>query len=1043
MYSFVLCLLSSCIGAVENRVSGGIKKEESEVGVNPSRSKPDSSNPCPHLPPSSPTPLSTPDKPPTSPCDAVATDNPNEPTASSSPPGLRSLSKLKMACSSSRKKSGSGSVTTRFRAQTTFENSKLGKRKEKGRQGKVAPKELVIMWDHNEFKCTHAGCTKSFRKQSLLESHMKHYHDIMPFPRRGKTMKVPGDRTPVGKSPQSPSTSLTNNSPKTPASLPATASSSSHLSPTTSPSLPLSPSLQPSPKKAKLSEYHDPTVQEHEKVGPLTTDNTATKTSGSKSPKKSRPKSSLSKSSATDSTAAVLQSMSGQQKHTSSPSSSTTSSSSPPSKHKQSSGKKHRDGKYHKETSRKGGEMASKSQTSPSIPSSSAAVVPLQRSQGTAGSWPGDVSGAPAATGGESSKQDGVGGSDVKSEANLPSGTPGKGGAVEGDSRSVEQLSRSTSPCSEANDDVVHCVCGDNTDEGFMIQCEQCLCWQHGDCIGISKASLPKQYLCCFCTNPPGLRQNRKYQYDLQWYCDGTLPSLPGGPKFPCPDATLKCHILLDKLYLLRKMSHSSKVKLQAASTPNHSYLRQWSKECACLDKETLKNYLAAALQPIVTRGPETTQNTAAIESPACTSSNSNSLSTVVKPEAEIAGGVEVASSSHEKGKLANGDRISEGPKGPMFLPLEKQKSTGSVKMSVLAGPTQSSIAQGTSVPKSRDLSRDQVVERETADISGTARLPHDAGGTLRSTSTEPDFTSEFGVQETSVFAVKESENAPQPNSPKQQKPSDSVKTPATPTTLPAAIPTVSLLTQMKPLQQSTTSAFKPVVITAARQSIGNPSTPPGSAPIRAKTPTCTSSQLTSLLTSPISTHPQSLVQPPTSSSTSLPACSSQTGPPPNTAANITEDTVGSLNTSAPTSNQQPASQSTTPTTSEPCATQLSRLKLVPNVGGDPIFTETASSLQPSQDSPPPAPVLVRDFTEAFVRGDTTNWFKRMLLMDHIEAVQDGILRWVEQMEKEVDDLSGEEEEEEDGEAEDVISGIQATLDRLNTFHCQIIGKTQ
>ena len=53
--------------------------------------------------------------------------------------------------------------------------------------GKVAPKELVIVWDHNEFKCTHSGCTKSFRKQSLLESHMKHYHDIMPSKRRGKT----------------------------------------------------------------------------------------------------------------------------------------------------------------------------------------------------------------------------------------------------------------------------------------------------------------------------------------------------------------------------------------------------------------------------------------------------------------------------------------------------------------------------------------------------------------------------------------------------------------------------------------------------------------------------------------------------------------------------------------------------------------------------------------------------------------------------------------------------------------------------------------
>ena len=35
-------------------------------------------------------------------------------------------------------------------------------------------------------------------------------------------------------------------------------------------------------------------------------------------------------------------------------------------------------------------------------------------------------------------------------------------------------------------------------------QCEQCLCWQHGDCIGVSKVSLPEKYLCCFCTNPPG-----------------------------------------------------------------------------------------------------------------------------------------------------------------------------------------------------------------------------------------------------------------------------------------------------------------------------------------------------------------------------------------------------------------------------------------------------------------------------------------------------------------------------------------------------------
>ena len=52
---------------------------------------------------------------------------------------------------------------------------------------KPAPKELVIVWDHNEFKCKHAGCNKSFRKESLLQSHVKHYHT-----RETRSAKTPG-----------------------------------------------------------------------------------------------------------------------------------------------------------------------------------------------------------------------------------------------------------------------------------------------------------------------------------------------------------------------------------------------------------------------------------------------------------------------------------------------------------------------------------------------------------------------------------------------------------------------------------------------------------------------------------------------------------------------------------------------------------------------------------------------------------------------------------------------------------------------------------
>ena len=40
----------------------------------------------------------------------------------------------------------------------------------------MAPKELVIKMDHNDYKCGHPDCGKSFRKESLLQWHYKHYH---------------------------------------------------------------------------------------------------------------------------------------------------------------------------------------------------------------------------------------------------------------------------------------------------------------------------------------------------------------------------------------------------------------------------------------------------------------------------------------------------------------------------------------------------------------------------------------------------------------------------------------------------------------------------------------------------------------------------------------------------------------------------------------------------------------------------------------------------------------------------------------------------
>lgn len=51
------------------------------------------------------------------------------------------------------------------------------------------PPVLSINLDHNPFKCSAPGCTKSFRKAKLLHYHMKYYH--------GEEQALEGERSPT------------------------------------------------------------------------------------------------------------------------------------------------------------------------------------------------------------------------------------------------------------------------------------------------------------------------------------------------------------------------------------------------------------------------------------------------------------------------------------------------------------------------------------------------------------------------------------------------------------------------------------------------------------------------------------------------------------------------------------------------------------------------------------------------------------------------------------------------------------------------------
>ena len=52
-------------------------------------------------------------------------------------------------------------------------------------------------------------------------------------------------------------------------------------------------------------------------------------------------------------------------------------------------------------------------------------------------------------------------------------------------------------------EEIINCVCTYGEEDGLMIQCELCLCWQHGTCNGIEKESqVPEKYICYICRNP-------------------------------------------------------------------------------------------------------------------------------------------------------------------------------------------------------------------------------------------------------------------------------------------------------------------------------------------------------------------------------------------------------------------------------------------------------------------------------------------------------------------------------------------------------------
>lgn len=146
---------------------------------------------------------------------------------------------------------------------------------------------------------------------------------------------------------------------------------------------------------------------------------------------------------------------------------------------------------------------------------------------------------------------------------------------INGELIKVEQLRK---------EEIINCTCKFMEEDGLMIQCDLCLCWQHGHCNAIEREKdVPDKYVCYICRHPYRQRPSMKYTLDQEWMKEGKLPSLSDRTKNDLAMnqrmAMLKrSYDLIGSLFQIQGVLHSLRVKINVAQKKDHPKLYLWAK---------------------------------------------------------------------------------------------------------------------------------------------------------------------------------------------------------------------------------------------------------------------------------------------------------------------------------------------------------------------------------------------------------------------------------------------------------------------------------
>ncbi|CAL8339609.1 unnamed protein product [Lota lota] len=130
-----------------------------------------------------------------------------------------------------------------------------------------------------------------------------------------------------------------------------------------------------------------------------------------------------------------------------------------------------------------------------------------------------------------------------------------------------------------SDQEIVRCVCEVEEENDFMIQCEECLCWQHGTCMGLLEENVPDKYACYICRDPPGQRQSLRYWYDRDWLSSGHmygLSSLAENYSHQNAKKITATHQLLGDVHHVLEVLSGLQLKMGILQSKTQSDLRLW-----------------------------------------------------------------------------------------------------------------------------------------------------------------------------------------------------------------------------------------------------------------------------------------------------------------------------------------------------------------------------------------------------------------------------------------------------------------------------------